>query len=72
MAVTSTADAAEQIRAARGSLSRAEAARRSGFPLRTLEAWEQGLRTPKPYALPIILEKLRAADDPLNSAEMGS
>lgn len=52
---------AEQIRSARGDLSRAEAARRTGIPLRTLEDWEAGKRTPKPYAIGSILQKLRRA-----------
>ena len=48
----------EQIRAARGSTSQRQAARRSGIPLRTLQSWEWGLRRPKAYSLPTILEML--------------
>ena len=52
---------AEQITSARGSLSRAEAARRTGIPRPTLKAWESGVRVPKPYGLPTILAQLREA-----------
>lgn len=55
---------AEQIKAARGTMPRAEIARRTGIPLRTLDAWENNLRTPKPYSLPTILDTIRAATEP--------
>lgn len=56
--------AAEQIKAARGDMPRAELSRRTGIPVVTLEKWEAGERTPKPYSLPGILERIRTAQEP--------
>ena len=53
---------AEQIREARGRLSRAEAARQTGLSLRSLEEWEAGRHEPNPLALPEILRRLREAE----------
>lgn len=39
-------------------LSRAEMARRFEIPIRTLENWESGNRTPPPYVEKLIIEKL--------------
>lgn len=49
---------------ARGSLSRAEAARRTGIPLRTLENWESGVRVPRAYARDGIIRQLQDAARP--------
>ena len=49
------------IEAARGSVPRAEVARRTGIPVNTLEAWAKSRRKPRPWALPGILETIRAA-----------
>jgi DNA-binding transcriptional regulator YiaG len=39
-------------------LSKAEMARRFEIPIRTLENWESGNRTPPPYVEKLIIEKL--------------
>lgn len=39
-------------------LSRAEMSRRFEIPVRTLEDWEKGKRTPPPYVEKLIIEKL--------------
>lgn len=43
----------KEIRAAAG-ISRAAFAREYGIPLRTLEDWEAGTRTPPPYVLSLL------------------
>lgn len=39
-------------------LSRAEMSRRFEIPVRTLEEWDAGRRTPPPYVKKLIIEKL--------------
>ena len=39
-------------------LSRAEMSRRFEIPIRTLEDWDNGKRTPPPYVEKLIIEKL--------------
>ena len=39
-------------------LSRAEMARQFEIPIRTLEEWDAGRRTPPPYVEKLIIEKL--------------
>lgn len=39
-------------------LSRAEMSRRFEIPVRTLEEWDAGRRTPPPYVEKLIVEKL--------------
>lgn len=39
-------------------ISRAEMSRRLGIPIRTLESWDAGVRTPPKWAERLILEKL--------------
>lgn len=56
-----TAAVIKAAREARG-WTRAEAARQTGIPLVTLEKWERGERSPKPYSLPGILERIRTAE----------
>ena len=40
-------------------LSRAEMSRRFEIPVRTLEEWDAGRRTPPPYVEKLIVEKLQ-------------
>ena len=42
-------------------ISRAEFSRRYGIPLRTLENWESGMRTPPPYVI-TLLERIIKED----------
>jgi DNA-binding transcriptional regulator YiaG len=44
----------------RRRLSRVDASRKLGIPLRTLEDWEYGRRTPKGLARELILRRFRA------------
>lgn len=39
-------------------ISRAEMSRQMEIPLRTIEDWESGKRTPPPYVAKLIIEKL--------------
>lgn len=41
-------------------VSRAEFSRRYNIPLRTLESWEAGVRTPPEYVLNLLEESVRA------------
>lgn len=41
-------------------LSRAEMSRQFEIPVRTLEDWDAGRRTPPPYVEKLIIEKLQA------------
>ena len=41
-------------------LSRAEMSRLFDIPIRTLEEWDAGRRTPPPYVEKLIIEKLEA------------
>lgn len=41
-------------------LSRAEMSRQFEIPLRTLEDWDSGKRTPPPYVEKLIIEKLQS------------
>lgn len=43
-------------------VSRAEFSRRYGIPLRTLESWESGVRTPPGYVLNLLEESVRKTD----------
>ena len=43
-------------------VSRAEFSRRYGIPLRTLESWEAGVRTPPGYVLKLLEESVRRID----------
>lgn len=43
-------------------VSRAEFSRRYGIPLRTLESWESGVRTPPEYVLNLLEESVRRTD----------
>lgn len=43
-------------------VSRAEFSRRYGIPLRTLESWEAGVRTPPEYVLKLLEESVRRTD----------
>lgn len=42
----------------RSGLSRAEMSRLFEIPIRTLEEWDAGRRTPPPYVAKLIIEKL--------------
>ena len=44
----------------RAGLSRAEMSRLFEIPLRTLEEWDAGRRTPPPYVEKLIIEKLQS------------
>ena len=56
---------AEHIKAARAARgwTQAKTSEVTGIPLPTLEAWERGTRTPKPYSLPGILEHIRTSQE---------
>lgn len=43
-------------------VSRAEFSRRYNIPLRTLESWESGVRTPPEYVLQLLEESVRRTD----------
>lgn len=43
-------------------VSRAEFSRRYNIPLRTLESWEAGVRTPPEYVLDLLEESVRRTD----------
>ena len=43
-------------------ISRAEFSRRYNIPLRTLESWEAGVRTPPEYVLDLLAESVRRTD----------
>lgn len=43
-------------------ISRAEFSRRYNIPLRTLESWEAGVRTPPEYVLDLLEESVRRTD----------
>lgn len=43
-------------------ISRAEFSRRYNIPLRTLESWEAGVRTPPEYVLQLLEESVRRTD----------
>lgn len=43
-------------------VSRAEFSRRYSIPLRTLESWEAGVRTPPEYVLDLLEESVRRTD----------
>lgn len=43
-------------------VSRAEFSRRYNIPLRTLESWEAGVRTPPEYVLQLLEESVRRTD----------
>lgn len=43
-------------------VSRAEFSRRYSIPLRTLESWEAGVRTPPEYVLQLLEESVRRTD----------
>lgn len=43
-------------------ISRAEFSRRYNIPLRTLESWEAGVRTPPEYVLDLLEESVRKTD----------
>lgn len=43
-------------------VSRAEFSRRYNIPLRTLESWEAGVRTPPEYVLKLLEESVRRTD----------
>lgn len=51
--------AAERIRAARDGMSRAKFSEKYGIPLRTIEDWEAGKRTPPEYVIELIERVVR-------------
>jgi transcriptional regulator with XRE-family HTH domain len=55
--MTDKLSAADKIRAARkkAGLTQQQLAEHYGIALRTVEAWERGLRKPPEYALPLLL-----------------
>jgi len=43
-------------------ISRAELSRRLGIPIRTLENWDAGVRTPPEWVKKLIIEKIEGRD----------
>jgi len=51
----------KEAREAKG-ISRAELSRRLGIPIRTLENWDAGVRTPPEWVKKLIIEKIEGRD----------